>query len=1216
MPSPTRIRTAAALGLALALGLVGPPALAQPTPDEQAATLLAAGRKAYNEGNPTFAAEKFREFLGKFGGHKEANAARYGLGLALLDLPNTDYAKAIESLGPPANEANFADRPLATYYLAVAHRGAGLKELAEGAARPNEMPQRQQAANQQFGEAEKFFTQSRGLFAKKNPADADWVARARCDAAEMQLRLNKTKEARATAEPFVKDAALAKSKFRPLGLYYHGLACFLLKDIPAAGRSLNQLAPFDQPFGPHARYLMGRIHMAQGENAEAAGAFDGVLAEYAKQKAAAAELLKTPDKFKNDPWEKARLESLVKGPPPDYVAGSAFYGACLEYEAGKFGQALPKFQAFAKEYTASPLKDDALLRAGFCLVQTKQYDEAVRTLQPLTNAPRLADQAFYWVGKAQMGLAAAVDPNNAQARAQAFSTAVNSFRTAADKANQLAGSDPDAKARRGEIMLELADALLTAAKPADAANTYEALLNEKLLPTRDEEVLQRLIDALHLAGNLQASDNRIAEFRQKHPQSPLTPLVLFRGAENAYVRATQAAKQNPAAAKQAFADAAKKYEEVVAKFPEFEKVNRARYGLALCSVAVEDWEKTATILTAIPAPERNGELAAVNYVLADCLIRTAPAKAEDALQDNMLREKLGEAAAILDAFVAANPKAPEAADALLKFGFCQKRLGIQLAPGNERNDALNKARQAFERLPREYPQSPLAGHAALERAKVMALQGDKGGAINALRAFANDPLQKSPVAPLAFVTLATLYREQNQAPQAVQAMADARQKFENALNNDPARKEWVHLLRYHHGVALYEAGKLPEARQALDQVVSGAAGKPIGAEAALKACQCHADEVKKKVETIEKEKAKPNLNPDQKAQLDNQLKAARGDLLQVARLFERRAEEFKAGLPQAEPRARMLYDAAWTYKAAGADPIPAYTKLIAEFPDLALAIEARLELAEILADKDKPTDAVKLLKEALDKEPADKPTPPETTERIRLRLGSALFAAKDHAAAQSQFDAVAANEKSPHRGQGLYRSAECLMAQGKFEDAKNKLVIFRDNGAFHNIAGVSDRAVLRLGHAFAELKQWEPARQTFQTMLDRYGNGNPWAADARYGLAWTLQNQGRYDDAVNAYVQVTQATTDDRAGKAHLQIGLCRAAQKRWEDAGKAFATVYFTYDIPDLKFAAMVEHSRVLAEEKKIDDAVKLLERVVKDAPKDSTWAKAATEQLAKIKK
>src|SRR4029078_3751718 len=102
-----------------------------------------------------------------------------------------------------------------------------------------------------------------------------------------------------------KDGRLARSQFRPLGLYYHGLACFLLNDISAAGKSLNQLAPFDQPFGLHARYLMGRVPQSQDEKAEAAVAFTAVLAGYDQEKKAAAEALKQPDRFKNDPWEKA-----------------------------------------------------------------------------------------------------------------------------------------------------------------------------------------------------------------------------------------------------------------------------------------------------------------------------------------------------------------------------------------------------------------------------------------------------------------------------------------------------------------------------------------------------------------------------------------------------------------------------------------------------------------------------------------------------------------------------------------------------------------------------------------------------------------------------------------------------------------------------------------------------------------------------------------------
>src|SRR4029079_1852808 len=139
------------------------------------------------------------------------------------------------------------------------------------------------------------------------------------------------------------------------------------------------------------------------------------------------------------------------------------------------------------------------------------------------------------------------------------------------------------------------------------------------------------------------------------------------------------------------------------------------------------------------------------------------------------------------------------------------------------------------------------------------------------------------------------------------------------------------------------------------------------------------------------------------------------------------------------------------------------------------------------------------------------------------------------------------------------------------------------------------------------LKQSDAARQSFETVINRYGNNNSWAVDARYGIGMAFQNQARYDEAVTSYAQVTQMTQDDRAGRARLQIGECRSKQSKWGDAGKEFQAVYYGYDIPELKFTAMLEHARVLVEDKKTDDAMKLLEKVVKDAPKDSEWTKAA---------
>ncbi len=155
----TRLRGCAALVLfTLALGTVA----AQPTADQQAEAILNAGRKAYADANPKFAAEKFREFLDKYGAQADASAARYGLGLALLDLPDRDYQKALDAFTPAANDSKFPDRALALYYAGVSRRGLRNSQRAA----PNEMPQAK--ANGHFTEAGKFFAQAREAFEKKS----------------------------------------------------------------------------------------------------------------------------------------------------------------------------------------------------------------------------------------------------------------------------------------------------------------------------------------------------------------------------------------------------------------------------------------------------------------------------------------------------------------------------------------------------------------------------------------------------------------------------------------------------------------------------------------------------------------------------------------------------------------------------------------------------------------------------------------------------------------------------------------------------------------------------------------------------------------------------------------------------------------------------------------------------------------------------------------
>src|SRR6516225_2816029 len=86
-------------GLVLATILTWVSALpAQLKPEQAADMLLGSARRAYNEKNYGFATTHFKEFLARYGSHKEAASARFGLALALLESQERDYGGAAEQL--------------------------------------------------------------------------------------------------------------------------------------------------------------------------------------------------------------------------------------------------------------------------------------------------------------------------------------------------------------------------------------------------------------------------------------------------------------------------------------------------------------------------------------------------------------------------------------------------------------------------------------------------------------------------------------------------------------------------------------------------------------------------------------------------------------------------------------------------------------------------------------------------------------------------------------------------------------------------------------------------------------------------------------------------------------------------------------------------------------------------------------------------------------
>ena len=1267
-------------GSAVLLCLLSPIASVRPAGAQQisaekaAAMMLDSARRAYNERQYPLAVDRFRKFIGQYGNHRARYDAQYGLALALLEAPQPDRKAIHEALRQALANPGLAGRSLATYYQGSVLRDMGMEAMKQSEAQGDAGAKQKllATANQHFTQAAQVFAVAAASFAReaapapakatKLTAEAEWAARARCDYCEMLLRLKQFPQARAAAQEVLSNALTAKSRCRQLALYHLGYAHFASKEYLQAGRALSQLAPFNQDFGIHARYLLGRTHHLAGERPEASAQYRAVLAGYDAKKKDAAEALKRPQALK--PRQIAELTSLVKSPPPDYLVRTSFYIAQLLTEEGKSGQAAQAFTELIKNHPKSPLVPEAQLRLGYCQLQSKNYPEAIKVLHPLCPHAELGDRAMWWTARAQV---AAADPAKAQPYTAALTAAINTLLQAANKAAQKAKADPAAKARRGDILLELADTQQLAKQYKGAATTYQQVAAEGGDPQRVEEAVHRQAAALHLAGMYKESDVVCRRFASTYPRSTLLAAVLFRSAENAYFTAVVAAKdpKTKGSHAQLFAETVRRYRQLLKLSGDFHYAHLARQGLATLYYRQERYDEAIAVLKAIPESDRTGALAAASHMLADCYLRTLPAESDDAVGAARLIARVDQAAKLLEGFVGANKTRPEAPDALLKLGYCYRRIGSLMTNPTERVQRLTLARTAYERIQKEFPKSAAMPMAVFERACCMALMGDPRSAINDLKRFQADPLQKAPVAPLALVRMASLTRALGRAAEAVQFLAAYRTQQEANLLKDPDRRDWAAMLQYQHALALKETKKPAEALKLFDALAAAFPGRPEGINAVWQAGQCRREELTAKLAAAKAAAVKPGAKPAEIAAAEQQVDQAVVQLRQAVSPVHAQAVNVGKTAPGSDAHQRLLYEAAWCYRTladaevedvrerlqtealkavlaqlakrtpAGQAPpklappeiplakIPLqpseivaraqYEALIAAAPTAPLAVQARYELAEILAqrtdDPDDVTAAVKLLTDALAANP-----PKPLADEIRLRLAGCFLTRKDPKAALAQLAGL--GPKPAHYltdGKARYLAAEAYVQQKAWAKAIERLVPFRDQGNYANIPHVSDRALVRLAQAYAETKQWAPSLQACQLFTQRY-RYSLWLDDAFYGIGWALQSQKQHEAAIKAYTEVTKRTASVTAARAQFQIGMCWMAQAKHAEAAAELLAVPLTYDYPEWSAAARCQAAKAYAALKQPTEAARLYRQVLRDSP-TSQWAAVAKEGLGQIK-
>ncbi len=1272
-----RCKTAGCAGTLL-LALITSTVSAQPqaVPPEQAARMvLDSASRAYNKGEFPLAAQRFTEYIQKYSNQPGKSQAFFGLGMSLLEAPQVDSKAVIDALRQAVQDNNLPDRGRALYCLAAALRDTALVPLAQA-----DVQQNPDEAKRLRAAAQPILTESAGLFqaaadallAQAAPSagsgqaaapspEVALAARAKCDMCDAMLRMGNFDQAKNLANEVLANPKLSRTPSCEVAAYQLGYAQFGLGDYREAGRTLSKLAPFEQEFGLHARFLLARSHQLAGERPEAIAQFQAVLDGYEKRKAQAVELLKQP----NIPaGRRAALTTLAQGPASDYVARAQFHLAQLTAEMGKYPEAAQAFAAFVQKYAKSPLVPEAQLRLAWCQIQQRAFNDAIGLLTSLAGKPDLADQATWWLAKAKVQ---AADPANAQAYAAALNEGIALLRRAADIAAGKAATDPAAKDRRGEILMELADTQQLAKQYKEAADTYQAVIQDPANAGRVEEASQRQTVALHLAGMYPQSDDACRRFEASFPRGTLLPAVWFRAAENAFFVA-KAADANPNLPdrvnqlRRLYGEAVGRYEQVIRQSPDFQYVNLARYALATIHYRQQRYEEAVAALSAVPDADRTGELAAVNYLMGDCLVRTLPEDVDDAVGVARMVAQAQQASKLLEAFVGSagttGPKPPETPDALLKLGWCSQRIASVTQDPKDRAAQLQAARTVYERVIAEFGNTPAAPPAIVHRAECLALMGDVNSAINELMRFRGDPLRNDPIAPVALARLGAMLRAANRAPDAVGFLAEFRGQKEAELLKDPSRRGLAGTLQYEHALALMAAGKNAEAFTLLDSVARNFAGQPEAVNAVWRAGQCRRREFDAQITQARLNAAKTDLKPEQLAAADKAYQDALAGLRQTVGLLLAAAQELGQKSPGGSAHQHLLYEAAWCCRSLAEDeidaarrqirqaaleklskklppgspapnvPVPAlsqlpvqasemtarqlYERLLADAPSGELALPARLELADMLASRSDRADSVasaaKYLAEALAMSPV-----PAQAEQISLRLAGCLLARGDADGALVRLAALGAKPVNPQTpARSAYLAGEALLLKKQPDKAVEQLKAFRDNGQYQNLPNLSDRAMFRLGQALAACKQYEPARQAFEMLIQRYA-ASPWVPDAYYEMGLSLQALKRHDDAVKAYAEVIQRTVMETAAMAQFQIGVCRVEQQRYADAAGQFMLVPLTYDYPERSAAALCEAGKANEAAKQTAEAARLYRQVVRDHPK-TPWAKMAADRLVAI--
>jgi TolA-binding protein len=305
----------------------------------------------------------------------------------------------------------------------------------------------------------------------------------------------------------------------------------------------------------------------------------------------------------------------------------------------------------------------------------------------------------------------------------------------------------------------------------------------------------------------------------------------------------------------------------------------------------------------------------------------------------------------------------------------------------------------------------------------------------------------------------------------------------------------------------------------------------------------------------------------------------------------------------------LRYEKAWCHRAADQPDAAAsaYRELLAESSDHALRRHAALELAELDFEAGRLQEAADQLERLGRIEDLD----PQLAAQAKYRLGVCRYQQGLYEPSAQLLSAFV--DQAPQDDERV-PSARLLCGEALFKLGRHDMVVEQMTKIVESYPDdeACGPALLRLGESQAALQRWPQSREAFAGFLQERGDSPLWY-QAKFGIGWSLENQGDFDDAIAVYREVVQRHQGPTAARAQFQIGECLFAQKRYEEAARELLKVDILYAYPEWSAAAVYETGRCFEELSNPVAARQQFEQVIAQHP-DTEWAVLAAQRLESL--